>query len=162
MLNDAQRAILKLYGEIPTVQDIPRAIAGLIPRVKQFKETYIKSPEGELFPEAVYKKPQEEQQQIYKDFFSNMIMGATSAPGSNRRASRAARRHGGSGATSHHGPQVAAGGPPPRRGLAAPVARPDLPSHRTDQRGSERQHVSAERRLRLRQRLVRAELQILR
>jgi hypothetical protein len=36
-----------------------------------------RSPEGEWFPEAVHKKPREEQSQIWKDYFSNLAMGAT-------------------------------------------------------------------------------------
>lgn len=39
-----------------------------------------RSQEGEWFPEAVYKKPQEEQRGIWKDYFSELAMGATSAP----------------------------------------------------------------------------------
>ena len=44
-------------------------------------EQYIRSKEGEMFPQAVWKKPQQEQQDIWQDFFSRATPFATTAPG---------------------------------------------------------------------------------
>lgn len=50
-------------------------------KANEYKDKYIKSPEGEWFPNRVSKLPIEEQNKIWEDFFSSAIVGATSAPG---------------------------------------------------------------------------------
>lgn len=53
-----------------------------VPRVKNIYQQYVRSPQGEMFPQATWKKTPEERQKIWSDFFQNAVVGATSAPGS--------------------------------------------------------------------------------
>jgi hypothetical protein len=52
----------------------------LLRSLKGVSDKYLVSPEGQFLPSSPLRKPREEQQAYYKDYFSNAAMGAVNAP----------------------------------------------------------------------------------
>lgn len=67
---------------MPVLEDLIRSLQ--IPeRIKNYSselKSSIRSPQGEYFPKAIYKRPKQEQYGAYADLFSSAVVGATSGP----------------------------------------------------------------------------------
>jgi hypothetical protein len=58
-------------------------------RLQSILQKYVKSEQGELFPQAVHKKPVNEQNEIWQNFFSNAVVAASSGPKASKGVLRA-------------------------------------------------------------------------
>jgi len=66
------------YKAVKTMAQPQWQQQNVVQPIQKFSSTYIKSPKGEMFPEAVWKKTPQEQNAIGKEFFTNAVFGATS------------------------------------------------------------------------------------
>ena len=80
-MEDYLGRIKQLFQDyIPNLNRIQQYTSPLQGQVNQVMDKYVQNPQGEMFPEAVWKSPQEEQRRIWQDFFTQLTMGATLGP----------------------------------------------------------------------------------